>query len=196
MSIALPIESYTEHAGYLHLAGGGFSTAALCHFRSLFCVSVYASTVITCRLASIMEHPCVVSSAMYYTYMYLFNSQYKCWSQFPLGCRVPKVYVCHHSIFNCNLFPICIFTSGSLCVPLNRSLWFTRKVCIHNHTFFTFSEILFVRNLILDWFSYAFFIWNFGCMGLMVIHWKGPLRLQQAYLILTSALVVSSKHTL
>ena len=63
---------------------------------------------------------------------------------------------------------------------------------LHNHTFFPFSEILFVRNLILDWFSYAFFIWNFGCMGLMVIHWKGPLRLQQAYLILTSALVVSS----
>ena len=54
------------------------------------------------------------------------------------------------------------------------------------------SEILLVRNVILDWFSYAFFIWNFGCMGLMVIHWKGPLRLQQAYLILTSALVVSS----
>ena len=57
--------------------------------------------------------------------------------------------------------------------------------------FFSCSEILLVRNLILDWFSYAFFIWNFGCMGLMVIHWKGPLRLQQAYLILTSALVVS-----
>ena len=54
-----------------------------------------------------------------------------------------------------------------------------------------FREILLVRNLILDWFSYGFFIWNFGCMGLMVIHWKGPLRLQQAYLILTSALVVS-----
>ena len=54
------------------------------------------------------------------------------------------------------------------------------------------SEILLVRNLILDWFSYGFFIWNFGCMGLMVVHWKGPLRLQQAYLILISALVVSS----
>ena len=74
-------------------------------------------------------------------------------------------------------------------------------VVVHTHTknititfLFNFSEILFVRNLILDWFSYAFFVWNFGCMGLMVIHWKGPLRLQQAYLILTSALVVSD-HT-
>ena len=47
-----------------------------------------------------------------------------------------------------------------------------------------------VRKLVIDWFSFAFFVWNFGVMGLMVIHWKGPLRLQQAYLILTSALVV------
>ena len=52
-----------------------------------------------------------------------------------------------------------------------------------------------MRHLILDWFSYAFFVWNFGCMGLMVIHWKGPLRLQQAYLILTSALVVSHMYS-
>lgn len=75
-------------------------------------------------------------------------------------------------------------------------------VVVHTHTknititfLFNFSEILFVRNLILDWFSYAFFVWNFGCMGLMVIHWKGPLRLQQAYLILTSALVVSDHRS-
>ena len=56
------------------------------------------------------------------------------------------------------------------------------------------SEILNVRRLVIDWFSFAFIIWNFGVTGLMVIHWKGPLRLQQAYLITVSALVVSIEH--
>lgn len=53
-----------------------------------------------------------------------------------------------------------------------------------------YSEIMSVQKLVIDWFTFVFIIWNFGVMGLMVIHWKGPLRLQQAYLILISALVV------
>ena len=52
-------------------------------------------------------------------------------------------------------------------------------------------ETLQVHNLALDWLTYVWMVWNFGVMGLVVIHWKGPLRLQQGYLIITSMLAVS-----
>ncbi|KAJ3217997.1 Presenilin-1 [Dinochytrium kinnereticum] len=48
-------------------------------------------------------------------------------------------------------------------------------------------ELLSVYNGALDYVTFFFFLWNLCAVGLVVIFWKGPLVLQQIYLVIMSS---------
>ncbi|KAJ1346395.1 Presenilin sel-12 [Parelaphostrongylus tenuis] len=69
--------------------------------------------------------------------------------------------------------------------------WLMASSCLLLFLFATvyLQEVMKSFNISLSVFTVCFFLGNFGVLGMMCIHWKGPLRLQQFYLITMSALM-------
>ncbi|VDN98639.1 unnamed protein product [Rodentolepis nana] len=56
-------------------------------------------------------------------------------------------------------------------------------------SFTFFAQLLQASRIFFDNITFAILLWNFGVLGLISIHWRGPLVLQQAYLIFNSVVV-------
>lgn len=104
---------------------------------------------------------------------------YKCYKvvltapHFSLPCALGDPRLAHHVISAASVLLQLRIHHVSLLIALLFSYVLT----------ITCRQVTQAYNKTIDWITLALIIWNFGCVGMLCIHWKGPLLAQQVMCI-------------